>query len=123
MFLQFTPADGTVYDTHLNAIKYILSLVSDTDLLIVLGDFNLPDVKWIASNLLIPDNSDSFIDGLSELSLVLINPVQIIFTGPSTCYLYWILPIPLYLGLTHWFCQKSHTIQFLIHDRCTQSVF
>jgi len=38
--------DLTIYEQHLAALKTVLSHLSERDLLIVLGDFNLPDIYW-----------------------------------------------------------------------------
>jgi len=37
-------SDLAIYEQHLAAIKTVLSHLSERDLLIVLGDFNLPDI-------------------------------------------------------------------------------
>ena len=71
-------SDPIEYYYHLNAIVLVASLVTDVDLLIVLGDFNKSFVRWLVVNdslSLIPDNSHEFINGLSNLSLEQINPV------------------------------------------------
>jgi len=64
-------SDLIIYEPHLSAIKS-LSLLSNRDLLIVLGDFNLPEISWspptdslVAIHLSVHD----FVDGLLELSL------------------------------------------------------
>jgi len=36
-------SDLTIYEQHLSAVKTVFSFLSERDLLIVLGDFNLPD--------------------------------------------------------------------------------
>jgi len=48
LFLFFIPpgSDLIIYEHHLSAIKTVLSHLSDRDLLIVFGDFNLPGVSW-----------------------------------------------------------------------------
>jgi len=42
-------SDLTIYEQHLSAIKNVLSHFSERDLLILLGDFNLPDISWSLS--------------------------------------------------------------------------
>jgi len=39
-------SDLIIYEHHLSSIKSLLSLLSNRDLLIVLSDFNLPDISW-----------------------------------------------------------------------------
>jgi len=63
---------GWCDEHHLSAIKSVLSLLFNRDLLIVLGDFNLPDISWSPptdSLVAIPLSVHDFIDGLFELSL------------------------------------------------------
>jgi len=65
-------SDLIIYEHHLYAIKSVLSLLSNSDLLIVLGDFNLPDISWSPptdSLVAIPLSAHDFVDGLLELSL------------------------------------------------------
>jgi len=65
-------SDLIVYEHHLSAIKSVLSLLSNSDLLIVLGDFNLPNISWSPptdSRVAIPLSVHDFVDGLLELSL------------------------------------------------------
>jgi len=65
-------SDLTIYEQHLSAIKTVLSHLSERDLLIVLGDFNLPDISWSLSTdslLSTPLSDHDFVDGLLELSL------------------------------------------------------
>jgi len=65
-------SDLVIYEHHLSAIKSLLSLLSNKDLLIVLGDFNLPDISWSPptdSLVAIPLSVHYFVDGLLELSL------------------------------------------------------
>jgi len=72
-YSYFPPgSDLTIYEQHLTAIKTFLSHLSEKDLLIVLGDFNLPDISWcpytdslVSTHLSVHD----FVDGLLELSL------------------------------------------------------
>jgi len=54
------------------AIKSVLSYLSERNLLIVLGDFNLPDISWSPSNnslVSTPLSDHDFVDGLLEWSL------------------------------------------------------
>jgi len=65
-------SDLTINEQHLSAIKTVLSYLSERDLLIVLGDFNLPDNYWSPSTdslVSTPLSVHDFIDGLLELSL------------------------------------------------------
>jgi len=65
-------SDLTTYEQHLSAIKAVLSHLSERDLMIVLGDFNLSDVSWSPStNSLVstPLSVHDFADGPLELSL------------------------------------------------------
>jgi len=65
-------SDLIIYEHHLSAIKYVLSLFSNRDLLIVLGDFNRADISWspLTDSLVdIPLSVYDFVDGLLELSL------------------------------------------------------
>jgi len=65
-------SDLIIYEHHLSAIKSVLSLLSNSDLLIVLGDFNLPDISWSPptdSLVAISLSAHDFVDGLLELSL------------------------------------------------------
>jgi len=65
-------SDSIIYEHHLSAINSVLSLFSNRDLLIVLGDFNLPDISWSPptdSLVAIPLSVHDFVDGLLELSL------------------------------------------------------
>jgi len=51
-------------------------LLSETDQLIVLGDFNLPNISWLESKnslTMIPRMQNDFIDVLVELSLQQVN--------------------------------------------------
>jgi len=55
-----------------SSIKTVLSHLSERDLLIVLGDFNLPDLSWSPSTdslVSTPLSDHDFVDGLLELSL------------------------------------------------------
>jgi len=47
----YTPpgSDLIIYEQHLSAIKTVLSHLFERDLLIVLGDFNLPGISWFPS--------------------------------------------------------------------------
>jgi len=65
-------SDLTIYEQHLSAIKTVLSYLSERDLLIVLGDFNHPDISWsLSTDSLVstPLSDHDFVDGLLELSL------------------------------------------------------
>jgi len=65
-------SDLTIYDQHLSAINTVLSHLSERDLLIVLGDFNLPGISWSPSTVSLvstPLSDHDFVDGLLELSL------------------------------------------------------
>jgi len=65
-------SDLIIYEHHLSATKSVLSLLSNRDLLIVLGDFNLPGISWSPptdSLVAIPLSVHDFVDGLLELSL------------------------------------------------------
>jgi len=42
-------SDSTIYEQHLSSIKTVISHLSERDLLIVLGDFNLHDISWYPS--------------------------------------------------------------------------
>jgi len=56
----------------MSAIKNVLSHLSEWDLLIVLGDFNLPDISWsLSTDSLVstPLSDHNFVDGLLELLL------------------------------------------------------
>jgi len=62
--------DLKIYEQHLAAIKTVLSHLSKWDLLIVLGDFNLPEFSWSPSTdslVSTPLSDHDFVDGLSEL--------------------------------------------------------
>jgi len=66
---SYTPpgSDLIFYEHHQSAIKYILSLLSNRDILIVLRDFNLPDISWSPptdSLVAIPLSVHDFVDGL-----------------------------------------------------------
>jgi len=53
-------------------------LLTETDQLIVLGDFNLPNISWLESKdslKMIPRMQNDFIDGLVELSLQQVNRI------------------------------------------------
>lgn len=39
-----------IYDAHLNFINKVISLMNDNDKIIVMGDFNLPLVSWVADD-------------------------------------------------------------------------
>jgi len=55
-----------------NCLKSVPSLLSNSDLLIVLDDFNLPDIYWsppIDSLVALPLSVHDFVDGLLEISL------------------------------------------------------
>jgi len=65
-------SDLIIFEHHLSAIKSVLSLLSNRDLLIVLGDFNLPDISLSRptdSFVAIPLSVNDFVGGLRELSL------------------------------------------------------
>jgi len=65
-------SDLTVYEQHLDALKTVVSHLSERDILIVLGDFNLPDISWSPSTdpfVSSPLSDHDFVDGLLELSL------------------------------------------------------
>jgi len=65
-------SDLIIYEHHLSAIKSFLSLLSNRDLLIVLGDFNLPEITWSPSTdslVAIHLSVHDFVDGVLELSL------------------------------------------------------
>jgi len=65
-------SDLTIYDHHFTTIKTVLTNLSERDLLIVLGDFNLPDISWSPSTYSLvstPLSDHDFVDGLLELSL------------------------------------------------------
>jgi len=65
-------SDLTIYEQHLSAIKTVLSHHSERDVLIVLGDFNLPDISWSPSTdslVSTPLSDHDFVDGLLELLL------------------------------------------------------
>jgi len=67
-----------VYLLHLSAIHFISLLLSETDQLIVLGDFNLPNISWLESKnslTMIPRMQNDFIDVLVELSLQQVNRI------------------------------------------------
>jgi len=56
----------------LSSIKTVISHLSERDLLIVLGDFNLHDISWYPSTdslVSTPLSVHDFVDGLLELSL------------------------------------------------------
>jgi len=64
--------DLIIYEHYLSAIKSVLSLLSNRDLLNVLGDFYLPDISWSPptdSLVAIPLSVHDFVGGLLELSL------------------------------------------------------
>jgi len=70
-------SEFNVYLLHLSAIHSI-SLLLETDQLIVLGDFNLPNISWLESKdslAMIPRMQNDFIDGLVELSLQQVNRI------------------------------------------------
>jgi len=61
-------SDLRIYEQHLSAIKTVFSHLSERDLLIVLGDFNLPDISWCLSTDSIvstPLSDHDFFDGLT----------------------------------------------------------
>jgi len=63
----------------LSAIKTVSSHLSERDLSIVLGDFNLPDISWSLStdSLVSTSLSDhDFVDGLLELSLQQVSVIR-----------------------------------------------
>jgi len=65
-------SDLIIYEHHLSAIKSVLYLFSNRDLLIVLRDFNLLDISWSPptdSLVAIPLSVHDFEDGLLEVSL------------------------------------------------------
>jgi len=65
-------SDLTIYEQDLSVIKTVLSHLSERDLLIILGDFNLPDISWSPSTdslVSTPLSVHDFVDGLLELSL------------------------------------------------------
>jgi len=57
-------SDLTIYEQHLSAIKTVLSHLSERDLLIVLGNFNLSDISWSSSTDSLISTPLSVIDGL-----------------------------------------------------------
>jgi len=65
-------SDLTIYEHHLYAIKSVLSLLSNRDHLILLTDFNLPDISCSPptdSLFAIPLSVHDFVDSLLELLL------------------------------------------------------
>lgn len=73
----------TVYSDHLKAINTILNKLKSTDNVILVGDFNLPSVSWIAtpdSNNLVPtrssDSSAEFINSLFDNCLFQVNSIR-----------------------------------------------
>jgi len=72
-------SDLTIYEQHLSAIKTVLSHLSERDLLIVLGDLNLPDISWSPSTdslVSTPLSDHDFVDGLLELSEVTVSRID-----------------------------------------------
>jgi len=69
----------TIYEQHLSEIKSVLSHLSERDLLIVLGDFNLPDISWSLS-------TDSLTRRAKSLKLTIQNSKRVSATnafGPA----------------------------------------
>ncbi|XP_046806162.1 uncharacterized protein LOC124419723 [Lucilia cuprina] len=71
-----------IYERHSTAIKLVVNLSKPDDLIIVLGDFNIPNIIWSKtpdSSFLSPSiNSESsldFIDSIAELALFQINSI------------------------------------------------
>jgi len=65
-------SDLTIYEQHLSATKTVISHLSEKDFLIVLGNFNLPDISWSPSTdslVSTPLSVHDFVDALLELSL------------------------------------------------------
>jgi len=65
-------SDLSVYEQYLAAIKTVLSQLFERDLLIVLGDFNTPDISWspfTESLVSTPLSDHDFVDSLLKLSL------------------------------------------------------
>lgn len=72
----------TVYEDHLKAVDVILNNLKSSELIMLIGDFNLPSLSWHGtpdSNYLIParstDSSAVFINGLSENCLFQVNSI------------------------------------------------
>lgn len=75
-------SSSEVYDSHIDAIKYVVTKMGRTDSIIVLGDFNLPRVSWHSlpeSQSLIPlpdsDQSTDILNSLTGLNLFQLNHI------------------------------------------------
>jgi len=82
-------SDLTIYEQHLSTIKTVLFHLSERDILVVLGEFNLPDISWSPSTdslVSTPLSDHDFIDGLLKLSLQ-----QVSFIRNSTPLKSWYL--------------------------------
>ena len=69
-----------IYESHLEAIQFVVKKSKPNDMIIVLGDFNLPNVSWIRtpdSNYLNPstDTNIQLLDSIADLGLFQVNRV------------------------------------------------
>lgn len=102
-------SEQSVYHNHLQAIENVVQRANETDSVFVLGDFNLPSVKWQCqpdyANL-VPTKTniwaDDFLNGLSDQCLFQMNGVfnkynkllDLVFVDdPNECFIKRTLPI------------------------------
>lgn len=74
-----------LYDQCTVNIKYIVSVMKPNDRLVLIGDFNLPDIEWevleeddkfLSATSVTSEESTSFVDSTSSLALNQINPFK-----------------------------------------------
>lgn len=72
-------SSSNIYDLHISAIGTVLQQSNPSDIFVVLGDFNLPNILWnkpLELNYLIPTVSNEFIISLLGCGLFQVNHVH-----------------------------------------------